>query len=100
MRVKKTIESKKLTIKPLYVNLLNSNKTIYYVQGVVCGVMVIVIGKGHGDPSSKPDKDVRIRERYESNFSPDNYRQIIRYTGLFSFRIATALGEGKFCMQT
>ena len=39
-------------------------------MGGVSGVMVIVIGNGHGDTSSNPGRDW---ERYESNYSPSSY---------------------------
>ena len=35
------------------------------------GVMVIVVGNGHGDMSSNPGRDPW--DRYESNYSPSSY---------------------------
>ena len=37
------------------------------------GVMVIVVGNGHGDTSSNPGPSWLDLERYESNYSPYSY---------------------------
>ena len=37
------------------------------------GVMVIVVGNGHGDTSSNPAFHIAPWERYESNYSPSSY---------------------------
>ena len=50
-------------------------------SGGACGVVVIVVGNGHGDTSSNPGRDwlhfPRVLgypwERYESNYSPSSY---------------------------
>ena len=40
------------------------------------------------------------RERYESNFSPSGYGQIVGQIGFFNLGIATGQGEWKLWIQT
>ena len=52
--------------------------TIKSQSGGARGVMVIVVGNGHGDTSSNPGQDwlhfhIAYWERYESNYSPSSY---------------------------
>ena len=35
------------------------------------------------------------RKKYEYNYSPSSYRQVVGRTGLFSLSMATSVGEGK-----
>ena len=51
-----------------------------YILGGAHGVMVIMVGNGHGDSSSNLDETDCIShstntlgERYESNYSPSSY---------------------------
>ena len=36
---------------------LSNNEPVHYLGGCACGVMVIVVGSGHGDTSSNPGRD-------------------------------------------
>ena len=52
----------------------------YHVSGGAHGVIVIVVGNGHGDMSSNPERDwlhftlhQYLWERYESYYSPSSY---------------------------
>ena len=65
--------------------------------------MVIVFGKGHGDPSSKNLVEAvcishDAWERYEFNNSFSINEQIIKQTGYFKFGMATR--KGKQWIQT
>ena len=77
------------------VYLIISN-AIYICIGGAWDVMVMVIGKGHSDPSSNPCQGW---ESYASNYSPSTYEWIIGQIWLFNFGIATGLREGKLWIQ-
>ena len=36
----------------------------------------------------------------QTNYSPSNYRQIVRQTGLFNLGVTTSLSKRKHCIQT
>ena len=80
---------------------------IVHSNGGARGVMVIGVGNGHGDTSSKPGRSwlhfiwhLYPWEWYESNYSPSSYGQIVGQTDSFSLGEATSLGEGKLWIQT
>ena len=65
-----------------------------------CGVMDIVVGNGYGDQSSNPRGGCLHFSYLEKGMNPTILLPVmgkmIEKTGLFSFSIATCLGEGKF----
>ena len=74
---------------------------------VACGVMVIVVGNGHSDSCSNLVEAVCISystlyplERYESNYCPSRYGEIVVQTVFFSLGMAAGLGEIKVRIQT
>ena len=64
-----------------------------------CNAMVTVTGNEHGYLSSNPRRDCLYFtyswERYESNYSPYSYGQIVRQIKFFNLSMTNSLGEGK-----
>ena len=60
-------------------------------------VIVIDVGNGKSDPSSKLGRSFLhfLWERYESNYTPYSYVQIVEQTAFFSLGMAIALRDRK-----
>ena len=74
-------------------------------QGGICGVMINVVGNGHGDTSSHPGWGISHRTNtLGKGMNPvilsSVYEQIAGQTEFFNLGQATGLGEGKLLVRT
>ena len=68
----------------------------YNIKGIICGIMVTVVGDGHGDSSSVPVCISCRANTFEKGMNPTIppvLLEIVRQTGLFGLRMAISLGE-------